>query len=110
MLSNSQPFPATYKWSLPEADTSVWTVTPQSGTLSGESAEEVTVRWAPKPTAPHGESQVTFCHLLPACQYLHVTSHDVEVTHRIVLVEKYNFDSVSGWPAKTCDHLLHLLR
>ena len=59
MLSNSQPFPATYKWMLPDADTSVWTVTPQSGTLSGDSAEEVTVRWAPKPTAPHGESEVS---------------------------------------------------
>lgn len=44
---------------LPDADTSVWTVTPQSGTLSRDSAEEVTVRWAPKPTAPHGESEVS---------------------------------------------------
>ena len=60
MLSNSQPFPATYKWTLPDADNNLWSVTPQSGTLSGDSAEEVTVRWAPKPNAPHGESEVCF--------------------------------------------------
>ena len=64
MLSNSQPFPATYKWTLPDADSNLWSVTPQSGTLSGDSAEEVTVRWAPKPNAPHGESEVRFPHSL----------------------------------------------
>ena len=60
MLSNSQPFPASYKWVLAEgADPSVWSVTPASGQLGGPSTEEVTVRWNPKPNAPPGETEVS---------------------------------------------------
>ncbi|KAL0021413.1 hypothetical protein WJX79_003538 [Trebouxia sp. C0005] len=66
MLSNSQPFPASYKWVLAEgADPSVWSVTPASGQLGGPSTEEVTVRWNPKPNAPPGETEVRLKALLP---------------------------------------------
>ncbi len=60
MLSNSQPFPASYKWVLAEgADPSVWSVTPASGQLGGPSTEEVTVRWNPKPNTAPGETEVS---------------------------------------------------
>lgn len=60
MLSNSQPFPASYKWVLAEgSDSSVWSVTPALGQLGGPSTEEVTVRWTPKPNAPPGETEVS---------------------------------------------------
>ena len=59
MLSNSQPFPASYKWTLAEGtDSSVWRVSPAVGQLGGPSTEEVTVRWTPKPNAPPGETEV----------------------------------------------------
>ena len=59
-LTNSQPFPASYKWIMAEgADPSVWSVTPASGQLGGPGTEEVTVRWTPKPKAPPGEDEVS---------------------------------------------------
>ncbi|KAL3150262.1 hypothetical protein ABBQ32_000114 [Trebouxia sp. C0010 RCD-2024] len=60
MLSNSQPFPASYEWVMAEGgDPSVWTITPPSGQLGGPSTEEVTVRWTPKPNAPPGETETS---------------------------------------------------
>ena len=62
MLTNSQPFPASYEWVMAEGgDPSVWTITPASGQLGGPSSEEVTVRWTPKPNAPPGETEVCMC-------------------------------------------------
>ena len=66
MLSNSQPFPASYKWVLAEgADPTLWSITPASGQLGGPSTEEVTVRWNPKPNAPPGETEVSIADLSP---------------------------------------------
>lgn len=70
MLSNSQPFPASYEWVMAEGgDPSVWSITPPSGQLGGPSTEEVTVRWTPKPNAPPGETQVC----AESLQGLHMT-------------------------------------
>lgn len=92
MLTNSQPFPASYKWVLAEGADTVWTVTPALGQLGGPSTEEVTVRWNPKPNAPPGETEVSPPSQQRQHQQLHVcqcTNHNQSFPSGLSMLPKH---------------------
>ena len=58
MLSNTQPFPAEFKWQLDGPAAAAFTVSPIEGTIRGSNSLQCTVKWQPGSDAVPGEQLV----------------------------------------------------
>lgn len=75
MLSNTQPFPAEFKWQLEGPAAAAFSVSPAEGTIRGSNSLQCTVKWMPGSDATPGEQVVS--QFSPSqCRQLHPREGD----------------------------------
>ena len=58
MLSNTQPFPAEFKWQLEGPAAAAFSVSPAEAVIRGSNSLQCTVKWMPGSDATPGEQVV----------------------------------------------------
>ena len=82
MLSNTQPFPAEFKWQLEGPAAAAFSVSPAEAVIRGSNSLQCTVKWMPGSDATPGEHVVS--HISFAwCRQLHSDEVDGPALHTL---------------------------